>query len=166
MAGGFHGAVESSRNRADGVVLFSAGSVEAQAEALDPMLFELGDRVIGQQRRRTGSDRDFQSQAVGIVDQFIDVAAAEGIASGQDEMGEGIAESDQLLQEAPALLGRKLERIGIGHGFGAAVFACQAASLGHLPVHQQRIFGKITDQAAHVWSTASNCHDFVPPCDG
>ena len=160
MARGLHSVLERSRHGADRVMLFRAGPVEAQPQALDSMFFQLRDCVIGQFRRGARRDRDFQAQAVRVVDQFVDILAAERIASRQNEVRQRIAESDQLLQEALALLGRELQRIGIGHGFGAAVLASQAASLSHLPVNQQRIFRKVMGQTAHMRSNARTNHDF------
>ena len=70
MARRFHGALERSRHGADGVMLFGARAVEAQAQALNAMFLQLGDRVVGQFRRRARRDRNFQPQPVGIVDQL------------------------------------------------------------------------------------------------
>ena len=124
MPRGFHGVLERSRHGADRVMLFRAGSVEAQPQALDSMFFQLRDRVVGQFRRRARRDRNFQAQAVCVVDQFVDVVAAERITASQNEMWQGIAEPDQLLQEALALLGREFQ--GIGGGMASARQCLQA----------------------------------------
>src|ERR1051325_9572686 len=50
-----------------------------------------------------------------------------------------------------------------GHRLSAAMLAGQAASLGHLPVDQHWISGKILGQTAHIWSSPRNHHDVSPP---
>src|SRR5215467_2723142 len=167
VASGGDGAIECSRNRADVVMLLGARAVEAQAEALDAMLFQLRNSIVRQFGCGARSDGDFEAEPVGVVNEFVDVAAAEWIAAGQDQMGEGITKIDQLPEEALAFFCIKFERIRRGHCLGAAVLAGKATGLGHLPVAQQWIFGEIMGHVTHFWSSASyDCHDEPPSANG
>src|SRR5580693_402988 len=78
-------------------------------------------------------------------------------------MRQRIAEADELLQKPLALLGVEFEGIRGGHRLGAAVFACEAASLGHLPVDEHWILRKVMSHAAHVRSSACDDHCFPLP---
>src|ERR1700687_6039495 len=162
MAGCFHSALESSRDGANVVVLLDTGAVEAESQALNSMRLELGDGVVGQLGSGARSNGNFQPEPIGVVDQRVNVFATEGIASGQNQVGKGIAEADYLAQKPLALFGVEFERMRRGHGLGAAVFAGQTAGLSHLPVNQHGIFREVLSRAAHGWSSAGDHHN-VPP---
>src|SRR5271157_2159395 len=156
----FHSAFKRSGYSADVVVLLGTGAVETESQALNAMLLQTRDGIVRQFRSGAGRDRNFQPQPRGIVNQRQNILTAKRITSRQDQVRQGIAKIHQLLQEELALLGIEFQRMRIGHGLGAAVFAGQAAGLGHLPVHQHRILGKVTSHAAHIRSSAGNHHDF------
>ncbi len=139
MARRFNGAIKGPRHRADIVMLFRTGPIEAESQALNAMFFQLRNRFIGQFRRGARSHRNFEPQSVRVIDQFEDVFAAERIAASKDQMGEGIAETEKLLQEALALFRIQFEWIRSGHGFGATMLAGKSAGLSHLPIAKQWI---------------------------
>jgi len=113
---------------------FSAQELlEAEPQALNPAGLQLVDGSIGQFGRGARRDGDLEAESVGIVNEFINIFAAGRVTAGQDQVGQGIAEVDELLQETPALFGVELQRIGVRHGLGAAVFAGEAAGLRSSP---------------------------------
>ena len=160
MACRFHGALKGSGDVANVVVAFGAGTVKAQAHTLDPMRFQFRDGVVGQLIGGGGSDGNFQAKAVGVVDQFIDIFAVERIAASQNDVRQWIAEFQKLVEEFLALFGAEFQRIGVGHGLSATVFAGESASLGHFPVDEHWIFREVVRRhAANIWSIASDYHD-------
>ena len=65
----------------------------------------------------------------------------------------------ELIQESFALVGVEFQRMRFRHGLCAAMFAGQAACLGHLPVDQHWILGKVLSHAAHIWLVLGDPHD-------
>ena len=108
MPGRFHGSLKGSGDSADGVMLLGAGTVEAQTEALDAMLLQFRDGVIGQFGRGTRRYRDFKSNSIGIFNQFKDIFAAQGIAAREDQVWQWISEADELIDKSLALLSGEL----------------------------------------------------------
>ena len=58
-------------------------------------------------------------------------------------MGKGLSEGKQLSKKRFALKGRELLGMWVQHGLRSTVFAGQATGLGHFPVDEHRISGKI-----------------------
>ena len=78
------------------------------------------------------------------------VAAAQRVASGEDEMREGVAEAGDLVEELDALVEGEFLGMRGGHGLGAAVAAGECASLGHFPVNIHRRLGEIAQGMGFV----------------
>src|SRR5579862_823431 len=143
VASGFDGAIEGAGHGANVVVPGGAGAVEAESEALNAVGLQIRDGVVSQFGGGAGSDRDFQAEAVSVIDERENIFAAERIAAGENQVRQRITEADELPEEALAFFRRELQRIRSGHRFGATVFAGETAGLRHLPVDQHWIPGKI-----------------------
>src|SRR6185295_7877250 len=102
-----------------------------------------GDSLSGQFRSGAGSDGDVKPQRDGVVNKRKDIFTAQRISSGKDQMRKGLSEGKQLSKKRFAFKGRELLGMCVRDGLRSTVFAGQATSLGHFPVDEHRISGKI-----------------------
>ena len=93
-------------------------------------------RVSAGDGRRGDGDTD--AQAARFVDQFVEIGAGQRIASGEDQLGQRIAEFGDLAQERDAFLEVKFLRMRRGYGLGAAMPAGQRTGLRHFPIDVER----------------------------
>ena len=82
---GLDGARPGAGQAAEGVVNLGGRAVERDAEPDQAGLFELEDRVAGQQRRGAGRERHLHALSGCVMDQFEDVFALERVAAGEDK---------------------------------------------------------------------------------
>lgn len=78
---------------------------------------------------------------VGVLDQFENVGALDGIAAGEDE--DRYLHLCDLVDEPLALRDGELKRVALGLRTGAAVDARQIASLRYFPNHDIRSLRKV-----------------------
>ena len=130
---GLDGALEGSRETAEGVVGGRGAAVEGHRHHRDAGILHGLDPVTREQWGHRGRDRHVQTLADAVLDEVDEVGTLEAVTTGEDEHRVGTLVARQLVDEFVALGVRQLAGGGVVLGFGAAVLADQGAGAGDLP---------------------------------
>ena len=121
------------------------GPVQAQGNRLHAGILKRGHALKGQQRSGRRRKGHANSTFPGGRHDLFEIVTAQRIASGEDDVGQRIAEIQHVIEDPLALIRGEFAGKGAPHGLGAAVTAHQIARQSELPIddHGSPIVGEI-----------------------
>jgi len=142
------GVIEGAGQSAERIVGGGARAVEADADARDAEVLELvGDGLIDE--GRVGGDGGDEAALGGVGDEFVQVVAHEGFATGEDEDGVPACVGDGIDEQVFDFVGGQLVGGGVGP-FAAAVDAAEVAGASGFPEHYARCRGDIRGEGSEL----------------